>query len=357
MRAPSFSFIPVLLLAAWSSLPALAGEEKEKEKDEDGIVPIVATVNGALITRFDIDWELGYARQVVRGTPEEKRRQLEELRKVTLKNLIMEQILIQAAKRFGIKVTDRMVQDEIREAAKRQGGMGAYVRLLNEQGLTYAENWRRLKNHIYMREFQRRLVTSRSHTHFVYPFFTEISVTPAEVRDYYDRNPGDFQEEVPGRFRVLRLDFDTLGNRKATIEKVLTLRARILLGADLESRARIFGTLAAEHSKDESAKEGGVMPLTHTPALNPELHKELLKLEPGELSEPIDTDFGIVLLFMETPLAKVPSPFSEVQKEIQERLRNLKWQDHMRDEEERLLKEARIWPSEVEDIIRKSVRR
>jgi peptidyl-prolyl cis-trans isomerase C len=342
-------------MAVWLAVlqgPALGGEDKGKG---EAFVPVVATVNGTLVTRFDIEWKLGYASQTIRGTPEERKRQLEDLRRRITLTLVLKELVIQEMKKKGIKITDRMIQQQLRDEMKEKGGTASYYRLLAKEGLTYAENWKRIQEELYIREFERRMVTSRTHTKFVYPFFAEISVTPREVRDFYLRHPDEFQESESGLFRLIWLKFEDFGSQKATREKAEALYVRLREAPDLESRARRFADFAIEFSKGEAAAKGGARVLTAEQTLSPELHKELMRLKPGEVSTPVSTDYGFFLLFLEKPRSKFLKPFAQVQREIRDRLRTDKYREKIEQEQNRLLHLARIWPEKIARLVEKGL--
>ncbi|MHC5036390.1 MAG: peptidyl-prolyl cis-trans isomerase [Planctomycetota bacterium] len=344
--------LPLLLLTAgWTA----GGEPAESKKKEEGkgIEPVVATVNGQLITKYDIDWEMGYVEQMIRVPDKaERERQLAELRKIKIRDLVMSEVWVQAAKRAGIKITDRRVQQELRQQMKEKGGAASYYRLLAERGLTYAENWERLRRQLYIDDFHRRLVTSRTNTKFVYPFFlVEISVTPREVREYYERHPKEFEEDEPGIFRILGLKYEDFKTREAARNQADALRAQVAAAPDPEGKAKIFADLAKKHSFGEAAKGGGAMVLTMERTLIPELHKVLSTLKRGEISEPVKTEQGVFLLFLEKPLTKRTKPFEQVQRNIRELLNNRKWRQKIEDEQDRLVRQARIWPEKIARIV------
>lgn len=350
------SVASLVLVLSPAGLFAGEGEAPAAPAREEGTAPIVASVNGEIITLYDVDFELGRAPETLRGTEEERRRQLEILRKQAIQRLCMDEIMVQAAKRMGIRVVDSMVREELREAAKKAGGEASYFRLISDRGLSYSENWLRVERDIYVREFQRRLVSSRSRTQFIYPVFQEISVTPREMREVYRRNPKDFEVEEPGLFRLIRIRQEDAGSWKAAAEMGDRFRSEILEAPDAAGRAAAFARLAGAHSSHETAKDGGAMALTDTPTLAVELHKELLRLEPGQVSETINTEFGVFLLFLERPKTRSVLPFEEVQKEIRNRIHNEKWRAHLRIEEERLLELARVSPEEIARLLREPAR-
>ncbi len=69
------------------------------------------------------------------------------------------------------------------------------------------------------------------------------------------------------------------------LEKALYLHKELINGAD-------FATIAKENSRDDYAKEGGVLPWLNIESLPQEAQKELAKLVNNELSVPFETKFG-----------------------------------------------------------------
>ncbi len=70
-----------------------------------------------------------------------------------------------------------------------------------------------------------------------------------------------------------------------SLEKALYLHKELLNGAD-------FATIAKENSKDDYAKDGGILPWLNIEKLPKEAQGVLVKLADNELSEPFETKFG-----------------------------------------------------------------
>ena len=78
--------------------------------------------------------------------------------------------------------------------------------------------------------------------------------------------------------------------KQAAIAKLNDLRAQVLAGAD-------FATLAKEYSEDPgSAKEGGYLGFFKRGELVPEYEAASMKLEPGQLSPVVQSQFGFHLI-------------------------------------------------------------
>ena len=77
---------------------------------------------------------------------------------------------------------------------------------------------------------------------------------------------------------------------KAALKKAKRLRKRLIRGAD-------FASLAEKYSDDPgSAMMGGELGFTGPEQLVPEYEAAAVKLNPGELSEPVRTQFGYHLI-------------------------------------------------------------
>ena len=98
----------------------------------------------------------------------------------------------------------------------------------------------------------------------------------------------------------------------AAVEKLLGMRTRILAGqAD-------FATLARDNSQDGSAAQGGELGWTAAGQFVPEFEQVLNALEPGQISEPLVSRFGVHLI---TVKQRRVVPLS--QREQREAVRNL----------------------------------
>jgi peptidyl-prolyl cis-trans isomerase SurA len=121
----------------------------------------------------------------------------------------------------------------------------------------------------------------------------KVAVTPREVAQYFSKVPKDslpyFSTEVEVGQIVIAAQVNEKA-KQAAIAKLNDIRAQVLAGAD-------FATLAKQYSEDPgSAKEGGYLGFFKRGELVPEYEAASMKLEPGQLSPVVQSQFGFHLI-------------------------------------------------------------
>lgn len=120
-----------------------------------------------------------------------------------------------------------------------------------------------------------------------------ITVTPAEVRRFFNKIPKDslpfFSAEVEVA-QIVRVAKVSNTQKEITKRELIDIRNRILAGED-------FGTLARKYSSDPSVTvNGGDMGFVGRGVMVPEFEAMSFKLKPGEISMPIETAFGFHII-------------------------------------------------------------
>ena len=122
---------------------------------------------------------------------------------------------------------------------------------------------------------------------------TDISISPEEVRVFYNNIPKDsipyFSTQVQISQIVKIIEVGKNQKDKARL-KILNLRNKIINGESFE----ILATLNSEDF--ESAQRGGRIGFANRGVLQPEYEEASIKLNPGEMSMPIETKFGFHLI-------------------------------------------------------------
>lgn len=120
-----------------------------------------------------------------------------------------------------------------------------------------------------------------------------VSVTPAEVKAFYNRFPEDSLPFVNAEVEVGQIVVYPTISKEAKAEakeKLNTLRERILKGEK-------FNTLAVLYSEDPgSARKGGELGLVPRGTFVPEFEAAAYNLKAGEVSKIIETEFGYHIL-------------------------------------------------------------
>jgi parvulin-like peptidyl-prolyl isomerase len=148
---------------------------------------------------------------------------------------------------------------------------------------------------------------------------TATKVDEADARNFYEQHIADRYEVVTARHILIRVKGSQVpvkaGAKDLTDEEALAkandLRKRIAAGEDI-------ATLAKTESDDAgSAANGGMVGPFARGAMKPSFEQAAFSLKPGELSEPVKTDYGYHIIKVETHRTK---PFEEVRAEIERQL-------------------------------------
>jgi peptidyl-prolyl cis-trans isomerase D len=132
-----------------------------------------------------------------------------------------------------------------------------------------------------------------------------------DVQKYYDEHLNDlYGEQIRVRHILRKIDdSNTDDAAKREIERLHKLVTKE--GAD-------FGQFAEENSQDSSASKGGDLGWSSPGAYVPAFKDAALALKPGEISEPVKSQFGYHIIKMEEK--KPAKPLDEVKVEISKTL-------------------------------------
>lgn len=121
----------------------------------------------------------------------------------------------------------------------------------------------------------------------------KLSVTPAEVKRFYNRIPKDSLPYFSAAVEVgqiVKIAESSAKQKEITKNQLLDLRSRILAGED-------FATLAKKHSDDPSVlSNNGDMGWVGRGRMVPEFEAMAFKLKPNEISMPFESDFGFHIM-------------------------------------------------------------
>ena len=146
----------------------------------------------------------------------------------------------------------------------------------------------------------------------------EVSVRQREIQRYYNRNLFQYQlgEQAEASHILLQAESDTEEEATRTLAARLAERARA--GED-------FAELARTYSADEATREaGGVLGTFGPEEMVPEFSEAVFAMMPGEISDPIRTDYGFHVVRLESRRPAETREVSEVEGEIESRLRQEK---------------------------------
>ncbi len=121
-----------------------------------------------------------------------------------------------------------------------------------------------------------------------------LTVSPAEVRAFFNSIPSDSIPFFSAEVTVGQIVRKPVVNQKTKEEIFEQLRK---FKEDIGAGRADFASLARQYSEDPgSGAQGGDLGFFRRGELAPEFEATALALRPGELSDPVETDFGIHLI-------------------------------------------------------------
>ena len=254
-----------------------------------------ATVNGKPITIARLNAEMSRIELGNPGVFEEGGYNRDEVRSQILDELINQELLRQKADEEGITIDDEKIDAELQMVKDQYGDK--YEETLTQYGYTETELRDQIKMQLTLQALIDKLVP-------------KDTVTDQMVKDYYEQNKAMFVEQA-GK-RVSHILFDT--EDKATAEEVL---------AKLQAGEGDFAALAKEHSKDTgSAEGGGDLGWGSSDNYVPEFKDAVDKMEKGEMSELVQTEYGWHIIKITDTREEGTMPFDEVAEQIKAMLVN-----------------------------------
>jgi len=147
----------------------------------------------------------------------------------------------------------------------------------------------------------------------------EAAIGDEEIHKYYEAHKSDY-DQVRGSHILIRMQGSPVpvrpGEKDLTDEEALAkaqeIRKRLVAGES-------FATIAIKESDDtQSGTKGGSLGVFRRKQMVPAFDEVAFKLAPGELSEPVKTQFGYHLIKIE---GKEDWSFDEAKPEIERRLK------------------------------------
>ena len=238
---------------------------------------IAAVIGDEIVLESDVEEQMNYGKQQGASTTD---------RCEFLENLINNKLLVYEAKR------DTLIDN--RSAAIKEGVNAKYGQLLSqfpdEKSMLAAYKFR---NQFEMKNAIEKIDTDQYYGQAKYQRITEkADVTPNEVTDFfnlYKAQLPEIKDEV-SLSQIMMYPKLTEAHKDELINKLKKIKADILAGESFESQARIY-------SEDPgSAANGGLYKNINKGQMVKPFEAAALNLQEGEMSEPVESEFGYHLI-------------------------------------------------------------
>lgn len=241
---------------------------------------VVAIVDNDVVMQSQLDARLREVQQTIgkRGgalPPEQV------LSQQVLERLIIENIQLQIGDRSGIRITDEELNQAMGTIAQRNGmSLEQFRDALAGDGLSYADARDQVRREMIISRVRQRRVAER------------IQVTDQEVQNFLASDLGKMQ--LSEEFRLANIlipvsEGASSSEIQAADRQAQELYQQLQQGAD-------FAQLAVSRSASENALEGGEMGWRKAAQLPPPFDSMIRQLNPGEVTEPVRTPGGFIIL-------------------------------------------------------------
>ncbi|MFA6137962.1 MAG: peptidyl-prolyl cis-trans isomerase [Sulfurimonas sp.] len=253
----------------------------------------LVTVNGVEITQKDVDTELMNATQGrFNQVPADKQA---EFRKQVLDQLVAKELVFGDAKETGILKSKEFEEE-------------------------YEKVKERIKKELAIQVWQKKELD-------------KVVVSEKELKEYYDKNKEEFNEKESVHARHILVK--TEEEAKAVIAELKSLKGEALKNKFIET--------ATAKSTGPTGEKGGDLGYFAQGQMVPAFNDKVFSMEVGTITaEPVQTQFGYHVIYLEDKKPETARAFTEVKSFIDQRLKMEKFKTVMKTKMEALQKKATI---------------
>ena len=317
--------IPAIVVVTAFSLLAADTPKKTEVKSGTVVEEIIARINNHIITRSEFD----RSQQQVQQEGEQQNATPQEItskEKNVLRDLVDQQLLLQKGDDLGITAETDLVKrlDEIRKQMNL-ATMDDLAKAAQEQGVSYEEFKENLRENIITQKVIQQEVGSK------------VNITPAEIQKYYKDHLNDMSQPEQVRLSEILISTQPKPTEDPKTAASITDEQRVATAQakanqvyeDIEKGAK-FEDVAKKDSDGPTAAQGGDLGYFKRGTLAKELEDTTFGMKAGEITKPIRTKQGFVILQVtEHQQAGVP-PEKEVEGKIQDAIYLQKLQPALR---------------------------
>jgi peptidyl-prolyl cis-trans isomerase C len=240
--------------------------------------------------------------ELKRRTAQDKELYL-KFRRDALEYLVNQELIAQEGKKLKMEPEDGEVDKELNGVKQRFPSQEAFEQLLKAEGFTEEK----------LRGFIKRAMTVRKVLEVkVKPLAKPVTVK--DIENFYEENKERFAEpeKVKASHILLQASPDASEEEKTAAKATLqTVLEEAKGGAD-------FAELAKKHSQCPSAPQGRDLGYFTRGRMVPEFEEAAFKLEPGQISDIVETQFGYHIILVQDKKPKRQLDIEEVSKRIKD---------------------------------------
>lgn len=312
--------MPLALMLALA--PAAADDAKPADKGAKGAsvatasvtTANVATVNGAAITKSAFDREMSlFERRIRRPVSALQPDQLAQVNDSIVNDLINRELLFQESGKQKVDISKETIQKEFDRIKGRYKDPKKFETVMAQMQMTPDD----LKDQIHRKMAVQELIQKE--------VGGKISVTEEEAKLVFDENPEDFKQKAQVRARHILIKVEKDADEAAKSDARKKLEAAQVKA----NKGEDFAELAKTYSEGPSNSRGGDLGFFGKGQMVQPFEEAAFALEPGKISDIVETPFGYHLIKVEEKKAARSLPFEEVKEKLMEKLKNGKVEKRM----------------------------
>ena len=312
-------FVALALAACSKSTPAAASTETsaatavaaqaqpaETAKPVAAELPeVLARVNGETVAKADFEQAIRELEGRAGGpVPPDQR---DRIYRGVLDQLIGYRLLVQESRARKIAVPDTDIEARINEIRKQFPTPEAFAQTLEQRKMTIEALRSDAREGMQIDKMLETEIAGK------------VTVTPAQLDEFYTKNPEQFQQPERVRASHILLRFPENADTAAKAQ-VRTKAAEVLKEVQA---GKDFAALAKQHSQDPgSAVQGGDLGMFERGQMVGPFDEVAFTLQPGQTSDLVETTFGFHIIRVVEKQPARAIPLDEVRPQLQQFLEN-----------------------------------
>lgn len=296
----------ILFIVFAAIAPFLSGITAPAQIFEGRVEGVAARVNEDVITTSEVDDMLIEIEKQEAITTQQ---QYEELRRMVLSRLIDQTLLVQEGRKRGYEMDKVEKQQRVERRWQRQvesyGGPQSMQAHLKASGITEEEVKARLEKEIERTYLQERVLRAEVNQH--------VQITPEDIEEYRRENRRQIQALDQADVSLILIEIPS--DASPAKEQEAMEKADRLVTEIRAKGPESFAEIARENSDHMSAEKGGALGVIRRGELGEDFDVAF-ELEPGEISNPIRTPKGIMILQVNARLTPYDIVLQSKQKEV-----------------------------------------
>ncbi len=278
--------LPFVLLfstfAAFSiATPAIAQQNRSSESEKT-LDRIVAVVNDHVILKSEVDQQV--ADYMLRSRQQQQQQSVQfskELWYSILDNIVQRYVLLDKAREDSVTVTtekvDQRINQRIEQVVNQLGSEEAIEKQMGKSIVQLRADLRQsYREEMIVQQYRQQQMQ-------------DVRITRPEVKEYFNRIPQDSLPTIPEHVavsQIVKIPPPMEDAEQAALQLARQLRDSLI------NHDKSIEELARRHSDGPSASDGGKLPLMPLDELVAEYSAAASALQPGEISEVVETSFG-----------------------------------------------------------------